>query len=111
MAPLIVTGILSLVTKWVGNKQKKQQAIHEQTIKTIESTDSWEASKGSSWTQEWFSLLLSIPMFGAFIPDMVPYIVEGFTVLETMPDYYKAYLGAAMATAFGIKALSKWGGK
>ena len=111
MAPLLVTGLVSVAQGWWKNKQQKQQAIHEQTLKAIQSTDKWESQGRSSWTQEWFSLLLSIPMFGAFVPDMVPYIVEGFAVLETMPDYYKAYLGAAMATAFGIKALAKWGGK
>jgi len=25
-----------------------------------------------------------------------------------MPDFYKAFLGAAVAASFGIRALSKW---
>jgi len=28
-----------------------------------------------------------------------------------MPDYYKAFLGGAIAASFGIKTLSNWGGK
>jgi len=42
---------------------------------------------------------------------MVPYIHEGFMVLESMPDFYKGFLGAAVAASFGVKALSKWGQK
>jgi len=26
-----------------------------------------------------------------------------------MPDYYKAFLGGAIAASFGIKTLSRWG--
>ena len=46
---------------------------------------------------------------GAFVPTMVPYIHEGFRVLNDMPDFYKGFLGAAIAASFGIKALTKWG--
>jgi hypothetical protein len=42
---------------------------------------------------------------------MVPYVEQGFIVLETMPDYYKGFLGAAIAASFGMKAVSKWGSK
>jgi len=62
----------------------------------------------SSWKDEWFVVILSIPMIGAFIPDLVPYIQRGFEVLETMPDYYKGFLGAAIAASFGIKTLANW---
>jgi len=41
----------------------------------------------------------------------VPVVQEGFRVLEGMPEFYKAFLGAAVAASFGIRALSKWGGK
>jgi len=42
---------------------------------------------------------------------MVPYVQEGFNVLSTMPDYYKAFLGGAIAASFGIKSMSSWGKK
>jgi hypothetical protein len=31
--------------------------------------------------------------------------------LEGMPDWYKGFLGAAVAASFGIRTLSKWGNK
>jgi hypothetical protein len=47
-------------------------------------------------------------MIGAFVPDMVPYVKEGFVVLNEMPEFYKAFLGAAIAASFGIKSLANW---
>jgi len=47
----------------------------------------------------------------AFIPEAVPVVSAGFDVLEGMPDWYKAFLGAAVAASFGIRTLSKWGSK
>jgi hypothetical protein len=47
----------------------------------------------------------------AFIPEAVHIVRDGFEVLESMPDWYKAFLGAAVAASFGIRTLTKWGGK
>jgi hypothetical protein len=47
----------------------------------------------------------------AFVPEAVDIVRNGFVVLEGMPDWYKGFLGAAVAASFGIRTLSKWGGK
>ena len=72
-----------------------------------------EAIRGArnSWKDEWFAVILSLPLICAFIPSMVPYVQEGFNVLATMPDYYKVFLGGAISASFGIKTLSTWGKK
>jgi hypothetical protein len=41
----------------------------------------------------------------------VPYVEQGFAVLETMPDWYKGFLGAAVAASFGIRSLTNFKGK
>ena len=102
----------SLAKTFLENKAKESQAKQELKIRSIESTDSWEQlqAQGSqtSWKDEWFVVVLSIPMICAFIPDLVPFIERGFVVLSGMPDYYKAFLGAAIAESFGIKGLANW---
>ena len=113
MIPLIVTGVVELAKGWLVNKKEKQQAAHAKDIEIIKSTTNWEetqaANSATSWKDEWFTIILSVPLIGAFVPDMVPYIREGFIVLDSMPDYYKAFLASAVAASFGIKALTKWG--
>jgi len=101
-----------LATEWLKGKQIEGQAKQQAKIRQINNDATWETmqAKGSmsSWKDEWFVVILSIPMIGAFIPDLVPYIQRGFEVLETMPDYYKGFLGAAIAASFGIKTLANW---
>ena len=115
MLPQIISGVVGIASTWLDNKKAKQQATHEKDIELIKSTTDWEMQQAqnsqSSWKDEWFTLVLSIPLLGAFVPSMVPYIHEGFRVLNDMPDFYKGFLGAAVAASFGVKALSKWGSK
>ena len=111
----LIAPVSNLVGTFLKNKAEEKQAIHQSKIKRIEADADWEtlqadASK-SSWKDEWFAVILSLPLIGAFIPSMVPYVQEGFTVLSQMPDYYKAFLGGAIAASFGLKTLSSWGGK
>ena len=108
----LVTMLGGLATEWIKGKAEEGKAKQEAKIKAITSTENWEALQAqgsqSSWKDEWFVVVLSIPMIGAFIPSLVPYIQEGFAVLDTMPEYYKAFLGAAIAASFGIKTLANW---
>lgn len=57
----------------------------------------------TSWKDEWFVLLLSIPAVLCFIPGMDEVVAKGFAALATTPDWYQwAFLGAIVAS-FGLK--------
>ena len=111
----IIAPVANLVSGYLKNKAEEKQAVHERKLEMIKQDANWEniqaSNSGASWKDEWLTLLVSIPLIGAFVPDFVPVIREGFVVLDTMPDYYKGMLGAVFAASFGIRALSKWGGK
>jgi len=115
MVQLLLSSAVGLVTDFFKHKAEEKKAVHESKLKSIEANSQWDASMASasskSWKDEWFAIVLSIPMIGAFIPPLVPYIQEGFVVLDTMPEYYKLFLGGAIAASFGIKTLSQWGTK
>jgi hypothetical protein len=111
----LISSVFGIGQSWLQNKAEKQKAVHEKDITVIKNSATWEEKQAdnsnASWKDEWFTIVLSVPLIGAFIPELVPFIAEGFMVLETMPDYYKGFLGAAMAASFGIKGLAKWGNK
>ena len=111
----LIGPITGLAGTFLKNKAAEKQAIHDSKMRRISADADWEtqqaAASQSSWKDEWFAIILSLPLIGAFIPSMVPYVEQGFTVLSTMPDYYKAFLGGAIAASFGIKTLSNWGRK
>jgi hypothetical protein len=108
----LIAPISNLLGGWLKNKAEEKQALHERKLEGIKKEASWDniqaTNSGTSWKDEWFTLLFSIPLIMAFVPEMVHIVRAGFEVLEGMPDWYKGFLGAAVAASFGIRALSKW---
>ena len=65
-----------------------------------------EASK-TSWKDEFWTLILAIPVVLAFVPGGDQYVRDGFAVLqEDVPDWYLYALGTAIAAAFGVRQVS-----
>lgn len=108
----LLTMVGGLASEWLQGKRDEAKAKQEAKITAIKSIENWDAIQASnsstSFKDEWFVFVLSIPMIGAFIPSLVPYIEEGFRVLDTMPEYYKGFLAAAIAASFGLKSLANW---
>lgn len=104
--------IASLGKTWVEGKvaRSKAKAEAEATImvQASQSTADWEAymakQAGQSWKDEWLTLLFSIPLVLAFIPDAVPYVMKGFEALEAMPDWYQYTLSIIVAASFGVRS-------
>ena len=65
-----------------------------------------------SWKDEWLTILFSIPLILAFCGDWGRQIVsDGFTALESMPEYYQYTLGTIVAASFGMRGAAKFFGK
>ena len=65
-----------------------------------------------SWKDEWLTILFSIPLILSFCGDWGREIVtNGFTALESMPDYYQYTFGTIVAASFGTRAATKFFGK
>ena len=115
MLKMLIGPISELAGTFIKNRAAEKQAVHDSKMRRIQADADWETTQAeaskNSWKDEWFALVLSLPLIGAFIPSMVPYVHEGFNVLSTMPDYYKAFLGGAIAASFGIKSMSSWSKK
>ena len=115
MLPIIISTVGGLVKTWLSNKAEKQQAKHTRDVKVIEQTSNWEAIQakisGASWTDEWLTVLFSIPLIMCFIPSLVPYVELGFTALDKMPEWYRYYLGVIVAATFGVRQVINFKGK
>lgn len=112
---LLVSPITDLGVQYMKNKQRKEEikdAQHERSLDLIKEGKAqdaaWENKQidQSGWRAEWLTLLLSIPLVGAFIPPMVPYIKKGFEVLAEMPEWYTIAVMAMLAAGFGIRKLA-----
>jgi hypothetical protein len=123
----IFSGGMSIVGSWVkGWQQRKIMSVQHKVkmaeIKIVGKENrammdkqheiGWDnrMATGSmtSWKDEWFTIILSIPLIGAFIPKLAPYILSGFEVLAACPDWYKGALGVAIGAAFGMRQYANW---
>jgi hypothetical protein len=99
-------------------KQKEiDDAVHARTVDQIKTAESYEEAwnlaqiNNSGWKDEWFTIILSVPLVTAFIPKMVPYLISGFQALDQMPLWYRGFLATAVAAAFGFQKVTqmwKW---
>lgn len=86
-----------------------EDAIHSRRIDLIKqglaADASWELEqiRASGWKDEWVLLLVSIPLIGCFIPGVAPYILTGFGILETTPEWYRWLLLIILPAVYGIR--------
>jgi len=101
--------IVSLAAGFLERKAEEKRAVHERKLEIIKQDSNWEniqaGNSGSSWKDEWLTLLFSVPLVMAFFPSAVPYVIDGFKALEEMPEWYRVYLGVIMAASFGVRQL------
>lgn len=95
--------------------EQKVQALeleklrHSKQIELIQTgqqlDNAWELEqiKNSGWKDEFVLLLLSIPLIMSFIPEMQPYVVEGFAALSTTPEWYQWLILAVFTAVYGIR--------
>lgn len=93
-------------------KKAKTQAEATVIVNSAQDLADWEKIQAkaseSSWKDEFFALVLSIPLILSFFPDMVPYIRGGFQALSETPQWYQYLVGVAVLSSFGIKAGKMW---
>lgn len=67
----------------------------------------------SSWKDEWLTVLFSVPLVMCFTGEWGRQTVsDGFTALESMPEWYQYTLGVIVAASFGVRSATKFfGGK
>lgn len=120
----LIGGLISPLTDLYSNYQERKKVKLDSELRIKEATTNaairkidndqmseqeWNTiqakNSNSSWKDEYWTIVLSIPMIGCFIPQLAPYIKEGFDALAGTPDWYKAATLTAIAAAFGYRKL------
>ena len=103
----VVDGVVSIFKSKEERKKAKTQGKIDRIQKSDDAVAEWEkiqAEAGAhSWKDEYWTIILSIPVIMCFVPEWVQYAEAGFTALEKMPEYYRYWLGVAILTSFGIR--------
>jgi|TARA_B100000900_G_C20580136_1_gene717161 hypothetical protein len=117
MLNLIIGPAIDLAKDFIKGKADEKKAIQERKIATIQNDANWEAKMASgaekSWKDEWFSILLSLPLIGVAYgvvmgdPSIIQRVNEGFASLNTLPEWYQYLLFIAVTSSFGIRGADK----
>ncbi len=97
---------------WLAEYFRGRQKITKSKVEgKIERIQRWEDSMAegsmSSWKDEYWTIILSIPMVLCFFPDMVDHIKAGFAALSEMPDWYQNTLMLSIGASFGYRGFDK----
>jgi len=112
----IIGDLIGLGSTWLKGKQAKSQAKAEAEADVMRtaatSRAEWEKLQAqgaaNSWKDEYWTLILSVPAIMCFIPGTVETVQAGFAALDTMPEYYRYFLGISITASFGIKGFRTW---
>jgi len=62
----LIGPIAGLAKTWINNRHEQSQAKHVAKMEVIKNTATWEqemaAASATSWKDEWFTVVLSLPM-------------------------------------------------
>ena len=70
----------------------------------------WEKTslEQSGWKDEYWTIVLSMPMIMCFVPGLVTYVEQGFNALQSTPPWYRYAVGIAIGSAFGVKTFANF---
>ena len=104
----------------VENESKERDRQHELNLKKVDiafelakqgqqieadwDTNAQQDMK-TSWKDEFYVVLFSIPRIMAFIPDMQDIVLKGFETLNKTPDWYMLLVTGIVASVFGLRWL------
>ena len=107
---------ISLIGDLAKNWFEKKRTESEEKLKVVkaraEGEINWDIeqarSSRGSWKDEFWTLVLAAPLIMCFIPSATQYVERGFVVLsQSVPEWYIAAVGAAIAAAFGYRGINK----
>jgi len=123
MLQSLIGPIANLAGSWLDAKSQAQAASAKLKLTEAEakakimlsketSVADWERimaqGSQSSWKDEWFVIVLSIPLVLAFIPGAEGWVDRGFEQLSKAPDWYFYSLGIAISASFGVRGIQKF---
>jgi hypothetical protein len=118
MIQALIGPVANLAGSWLQGKADKNAANAElklteakakaQILMSKEtSVADWERimaeGSRSSWKDEWFVIILSIPLVLCWVPGAEGWVDRGFEQLNKAPDWYFYSLGLAISASFGVR--------
>ena len=120
MLAAIIPAVTELASGYLSKRKEKAVAEQRLAVAKIEaqatkfqSDASWEQraidSSANSIKDELWTCAFIVPIGAAMIPDLQPYIKEGFRVLkEDCPEWLSWGILASIAASFGLRSIGQF---
>jgi hypothetical protein len=113
----LIGPITNIAGGYLKNKAEEKQAKHKAKMKVIENDGEWESkmadASAHSWKDEFWTIVLSVPIFmigyAIVVNDItvIDRVEQGFVALSNLPEWYQYLLFIAISSSFGVKGVSK----
>jgi len=113
----LVGPITGLAKTFLTNKAEEKQAKHESKMSVIQNDADWESKMADaskdSWKDEFWTVILAIPLFmvgyAIAVNDVtvIERVAQGFSALDSLPEWYQYLLFIAISSSFGIRGAGK----
>ena len=120
MINLLIPAVTELASGFMANRKEKAAAKQklavakiEAQVSKVQSDAGWEekaidSSSNSLKDEAWTICFIAI-IIACMVPDLQPYIKEGFRVLkEDCPDWLSWGILASIAASFGLKSIGQF---
>jgi nucleoside recognition membrane protein YjiH len=109
----IATALFDFAKDYFKRKKEIIDVKHETKIKAITAKQEWENKAvdgmAGSWKDELWTLFFVGVLIACFIPDLKPYIEDGFYTLRvSTPEWFQWALLMSIGASFGIKMTDKF---
>ena len=118
----IIPNLIGIGADWLKSKRDLAQSKVDSQLRINEAITSsnlrlaeqgqiaeitWAAemakASGSSWKDEWFTIILSLPLIMSFIPGLSDYVELGFYAISNTPEWYQLSVLVAIGASFGVR--------
>jgi hypothetical protein len=129
--PDIIGGLVKIATGWIDRANARKDAEQQAKLITIQSNAKIEEARAvafgklaenaqenaaaweqiaaqqasASWKDEFWTVLLAVPLVASFVPWLRPGIEAGFATISNAPPWYLAAVSGAIAFAFANRHL------
>jgi len=117
MIQMLLGSAMELGKEFLKGKAEEKRAIQQRKINAIQNDADWENkmadATAKSWKDEWFAILISLPLLGVAYsvivndPAVIERVNQGFAALDNLPDWYQYLLFLVVSASFGIKSADK----
>lgn len=117
LGPILNIGkeIIGGVNDHFKSKRELKRAEVDAKLRILEKTAThdmdwerlWAQQAAESWKDEWWTIVVSIPLIMVFVPSLQHYVFDGFTALQQLPEWYQQLVMIAFGASFGVRIVPK----